>query len=234
MKQLPERFTTGEKSAAFKSYIFKRYDKYGFSRSCYGQIQYSTESPMDYCPRERYRYVENPADGLRFVGKAHDVAEKNGCFRTITHRGWFIDNDQDQTVCGEVYQLPARDGECYVSAVSDPHSDGATIDFHSMTGYLMEAVIESDRMAERYAEAEREYQAKYAAEQRIEEIKSEISEAYKGFKTLSHEIRANCDKLAGMTALHKLLQAEWKRVKRHILALRKEREKIEDDPWSAC
>jgi hypothetical protein len=55
----------------------------------------------------RHAYLPTVAlDGLRDVGHADDILP-----RSISHRGWFADANQDETYRGHVWQLPARKGE---------------------------------------------------------------------------------------------------------------------------
>lgn len=207
------------------------------------QIMYNKECRSTTHGIDKCRWVEHPAAGLRFVGKVHEIkggerlSDNRPYFDRplIDHRGWYVDNFQDETVCGEVYQLPSRNGKpVYVPAIEDHCGNGgALINFHDATGDLRDAIRWADRAAERYAEDEREYQAKDAAEQRIGEIKSEIDGAFSDFKRLCKEIRANCDKLTGLTEMRKLIKSEYRRVRSHVRKLRAERKELEADYWTA-
>lgn len=228
--QLPERFKAGPQSKVLAAYISKRYSKYGFPLGKH--VEYNPEWTPE-GSRERYRWVEKVSHGLRVVGTVQEIAKREG-YR-IDHNGWFIDSFQDETTCGTVYQLPAKDGKPqYVPANSDPHnSDCAVLDFHSITDDLHDAVRWADSMAESYAEKEREFQAKQNAESRIEEIQEEIRELYSDFRNVCREYRANKSILAGMPSISGLIAQEWSDTKRKIQKLRATRAKIEDNFWYA-
>jgi len=210
---------------AFSAYVRRKYSRFGFSRV--HAISYNPEfipsgQERAYSP-DRYRWVENVACGLRFVGAAHDIIR-------LRHTGYYIDNYQDETVHGEVYQLPAaRDGSPrYVPAVNDPNNDGcACLDFHSISDDKEDAARLADGMAENWAEREREYQAKEDEERRIEEIGDEISELYTDFRRISRELRANCEAISAVAVVRELIRDRWKQTKAQIHKLRTEREKIE-------
>jgi hypothetical protein len=175
-----------------------------------------------------YRFVENAGDGLRFVGNADKVAKDADRARLIDHKGWFIDEYQDETICGKVYQLPARNGECrYLAAVSDAFNAGCSrIDFGTIYSDPCEAAIAGDRQAEMDAEAEREYQRIESAKMRIEDITDEIKSAYVACRALCAEVRANCQALDGLTAVRGLIRAEVRRVRQSVRKLYKERAEL--------
>jgi hypothetical protein len=216
--QLPERFKTVPRSKTLDEYISRKYGKYGFKNGKH--IEFNREwEPTG--TREKYRWVENVSKGLRHVGKASDIVR-------IDHTGWYTDNFQDETVHGEVYQMPARDGKpLYVPAVSDPYNkDCAALDFHSLTDDKEECARWADSMAENSAEREREYQAEESRKQRLADIETEIKELYTEFRRVSREIRANCDRLAGIGIVRELVRERWQSVKADIHKLRAERERV--------
>jgi hypothetical protein len=192
----------------------------------------------------RFRWVENPSDGLRFVGKAHELrgsGDGNLPYfdrSLVDHHGWYMDSHQDNTVWGEVYQLPSRKGEpVYVPAMSTRDDEqynnhGAILDFHSTTADLISAIRSADQMAERFAEEEREYQARDSAKCRIADNLESIATAYADFKALCKEVRANCDAVKELTHIRQLIHAEFRRVKRGIAKLRRENAKLADNFWS--
>ena len=170
---------------------------------------------------DRYRWVENVSRGLRHVGQAGDIAKLN-------HNGWYTDNYQNETVQGEVYQLPARDGKPrYLPAMGDPsNADCAQFDFHSITEDKVQAARWADQIAEYYAEQEREYRAGEDAENRIEEINTEIKDLYTGFRKISREIRAACEQVQGIQVVRQLVREKWVTTKQRIHKLRLQRVKI--------
>jgi hypothetical protein len=171
------------------------------------------------------RWVENASDGLRFTGKAHDIARAEG-YR-LDHTGWYLDDDgMGETCWGVVYQLPARNGELqYVPGHATSYDDGgACLDFSNIKSELRDAVYASDRLAERYAEVEREYQRVESAKMRIEDITAEIKDAYAACRDLCNEIRASgVDQVA---VVRKLIRAEVCRVRRSVRKLYKERAEL--------
>lgn len=130
------------------------------------------------------RFVEKPsAAGLRFVGYAGKLAR-------LDHNGWYIDNDQNETLQGVVFQLPGRDGKpLFVAGYDEPcngaaDSDGPVcLDFgdifegdasESDNPANLSAAIDAagiaDQLAEWMAEYEREYQAAACAGFRYGEL----------------------------------------------------------------
>lgn len=116
------------------------------------------------------RWIENPeSKGLRFVGLAHEVARKIRS-RVVEHTGWYLDEFQDETVSGVVYQLPGKDGVSrYLSGYADPFNcdkNGRGPALLSMEIFedmdseaaQREAAQNADHIAERFAEEERAYQ----------------------------------------------------------------------------
>lgn len=219
MQQLPERFQHQPRTQTLEEYIARKYGAYGFRKG--KPIAYNPEFTAE-GTRDRYRWVENVSDGLRFV----DVSDK---IIRLNHTGWYSDNFQDETIHGEVYQLPAHEGKPqYVPAVSDPNNDNcACLDFSSVTDDKEDAARWADSMAEQWAEREREYQAKEDQKQRLEDIEDEIKTLYADFRRISREIRANCDKVRGIAVVRELVRNEWTRTKAAIHKLRAERERIE-------
>lgn len=190
------------------------------------EITYNPEWHPEYSIGKSYRWVENVTPALRFVGASHDII-------SLRHTGYYTNEFCDETVNGEVYQLPARNGSPqYVPAVNDPcNSNCACIDFHSVTDDKEEAARWADRMAELWAEVEREYQAKASAEARLEDIDAEIKAEYLDFKRIAKELRANCDKLQGISVVRELVRNEWQRTKNAIHQLKAERQRIETEGY---
>lgn len=217
MSQLPERFRQKPQSKELTIYITEKYSQYGYRRV--RSIEYNPESKDN-----RYRWVENVTRGLRKVGDSDDIISLN-------HTGWYTDNYHDETVHGEVYQLPARHGSPqYVPAVNDPDNrDCACVDFRSVTDDKEQCARDADRMAETWAEESREYQAKEDAENRIAEITQEMKDVYAEFRRISRGIRANCEQVQGVQVVKDLVREKWQNTKRTIHKLRTERSKIQRD-----
>jgi hypothetical protein len=125
------------------------------------------------------RWIEDPeSKGLRLLGLAHEVGKAGYCYSSdaVEHRGWFMDSDGCETVCGVVYQLPGKDGRArYLAGYADPYnaeSNGngpALLSMEIYTGepvdseydpdsVLRDVARAADGIAERMAESEREYQ----------------------------------------------------------------------------
>jgi hypothetical protein len=118
------------------------------------------------------RWIENASDGLRFVGTANALAP-----RVVKHTGWYMDDAQDQTVTGAVWQLPARHGKPqYVGGYINPYNaDWAFICFDDITDDPITAVVWGDHMAECMAEQSREDDGKLQ-----EELRREAEELRRG------------------------------------------------------
>ena len=219
MQQLPERFKHQSRSASLEAYVTRKYSKYGYRRGKF--IEYNRAFTPGQS-RDSYRWVENVEDGLRKVGDSDDIVR-------MDHTGYYVDNFQDETVHGEVYQMPARNGVSqFVPAVNDPNNKGcACLDFSSVTDDKEDAARWADSMAEQWAEREREYQAKEDAKNRIEEIGTEIKELYAEFRRISREIRANCEQVSGIAVVRELVREKWQSTKAEIHRLRAERERVE-------
>lgn len=204
-------------------------------------IEYNPEWTPEGNKPARFRWVEHPGKGLRFVGKAHEIRGSEGGNlpyfdrSLVNHTGWFTDIYQDgETVCGEVYQLPARNGQSlYVPAVSDAYgNEGSILDFHSITDDLKDAVRWSDSMAERIAEDDREFSLKANVEDRIEQIDEQVKSKRAEFLALAKEIRANCDKVSGLKFVRKAIRDSAQAMRQEIRKLTKEKQKLTDNPYS--
>ncbi len=67
--------------------------------------------------RDGKQWLEKP--DMRFVGYADEFAR-------IEHRGWYVDNNQCETIRGVVYQLPGRNGKArFVAGHNDTWNDDA-------------------------------------------------------------------------------------------------------------
>jgi len=171
------------------------------------------------------RWVENASDGLRFTGKAHDIARAEG-YR-LNHTGWYLDDEgMGETCWGVVYQLPARNGELqYIPGHATSYNDdGACLDFSDIKSELRDAVYASDRLAERYAEVERDYQRVESAKMRIDDITAEIKDAYAACRDLCNEIRVSG--VEGVAVVRKLIRREVCSMRRDLRKLYKEREEL--------
>lgn len=105
---------------------------------------------------------------LRFTGDAHKII-------TLRHTGWYADNDQNDLYIGQVYQLPARNGEeQYVPALRHSGYGTGTLFLGEITSEKGDAARWADQNAEKAAEESREFDAKYSAEQQIAEARAEI------------------------------------------------------------
>lgn len=222
LSQLLERFQIQSVTLhpQFAEYVLLKYGKRGYKRG--REIEFNPEWSPEHST-ERYRWVENASKGLRYVGKSSEIIK-------LRHTGWYVDNFQDETVHGKVFQLPARNGSPqYIPAVNDPCNDDAYVmDFHSVTDDKEDAARWADHMAERYAEDARIDQAKQDAEIRLEEIETEITDIYQDFRRIAKELRANCDAVKGIAVVRELVKEKWQATKEHIRKLKREQKRIED------
>lgn len=241
LSQLPERFNVRPFTKQMAAYVSRRWRRYGRAEDA---IVFNPEWQPEWSKYERFRWVENGPDGLRYLGPVHEITSSHHASYMegadyiptpiVDHTGWFTNHYQDEKIFGEVYQLPGRNGKpCYLPAVCDACNEGASvIDFHGSTDSLRDAILAADGMAERMAESEREYQLKESVETRVSEIGEEIESLYADLKALCVELRANCDKLTGMTLLKKAIRSEVKRTRARVRKLRAERLKLTNEPWT--
>lgn len=223
ISRIPAEIFERSHSEAAQAYLNSKYSKYGFKREhpIVYNPEYIPESQKHTYNPDKYRWVENVSDGLRKVGNADDVIR-------LGHTGWFVDNFQDETVRGEVYQLPSRGVECqYVPAVNDPwNKDCACVDFSSITNDKEDCARWADSMAERWAESEREFQAKEQARIRLEEIEDEIKQLYADYRQTVKELREAKGAMQ-VPVVRRMIRKEWRELKADVHKLRAEARKIE-------
>ena len=238
MGQLPERFEHGPHTKAMTEYIFRRWGKSGFQRL--KSIGYNQEWEPEWNKSDRYRWVEHPNTGLRFVGKVHAIrmdgtGNQPYIDRSIVdHTGWYMDDfhDSSETAWGVVYQLPGRGGKPrYIPGICDymndkSGNDCAILDFRSITDDIREAIRWADGMAESYAESEREYQEKQRREDRVEEIKEELGQNRDELRELARTCREHCSTISGIGPVRKAVEDQIFRIKKEIQKLRKEKEAL--------
>lgn len=119
---------------------------------------------------------------LRIHGPAHKVYQG----RAINHEGWFMDNDQLETVWGVVYRLPHGR---FMVGTEDSFGNTAVASDEGVFDCDQEAALRADRIAEIEAEKNREFYAKDTAERRIEENKEEIARIRDEIRDLCGELR---------------------------------------------
>lgn len=146
-------------------------------------ISYNKEYVPDYNKGEKYRFVENIRDGLRWLGPIHEI--KRDDVGRIDHSGWYTNEFQDSgEVCyGVVAQLPSRERkpqyvpgyQCKQEVYGSPDDD-AVLDFQSVTVDLRQAIRNADTIAKWRAEAEQDYQRKDRLETTIAENRDQIVE----------------------------------------------------------
>ena len=239
MRVLPERFQQGPHSAALAAYILRRWNNYGYQRL--KAIQYNPEWTPDCDKSERWRRVEYPHDGLRFIGKVYEIrCDGKGNLpyidhSPVNHTGWFMDDYQEETAWGEVYQLPGRDGKpVFIPGLCTSNddrngNDGAVLDFHNTTDDLHSAIRWADAMAHQYAESEREYRRTENIKLRIDEIESEIQAQRHDLRLLAGSIREHRHELAEMGAVPVAVAERVKQYQEDIRSLRAKRKKLQEE-----
>lgn len=231
LSQLPDKFHHALNNPealrvslpSLADYVSRKYRAYGFKDDkpiVYNPEFKPTEYPFD---NDRFRWVECPESGMRHTGTAGDIVR-------LDYTGWYVDNFNNETCTGEVYQLPARDGvPQYIPAVSDPYgNDGAMFDFHSIFDNKEECARYADSMAESSAERDREHEAKQDAENRIQEIAEEIKTLYCDFRVTARTLRTLPSKINAKT----LIAREWSSTRAGIEELKNEARKIEREGMS--
>lgn len=155
------------------------------------------------------RFVENPSQGLRFVGFADQISKAHGS-RRVDHTGWFCDEFQDRTLRGVVYRLPhgrfvpgyVSSDDCLLThnrrgdwsepsgvclAFDDICTADDSRDTHSEAE--LDAAVLADNLAESVAEDEREYNEAWQAGSRFAQLGADIAEAWASLKKLARERR---------------------------------------------
>lgn len=190
------------------------------------------------------RWIEKPSTcGLRFVGYAHDLA-------TLKHTGWFVDNDQNETVKGVVFQLPSRNGKAiFVSGYEDWNNGSADsngpvcLDFDDIEesdepaggnysddvqNYeaARDAARYADQLAEWIAENEREYQAAWHAGSRFADLGHQIANERKEALELLAERRAARDDGKAFPAICATIRQRVAKLLDDIAGARKQRSKL--------
>lgn len=177
------------------------------------------------------RWIENVSRGLRLVGFADEIARKEGCWRTIDHKGWYTDDDGAmETLRGVVYQLPSRgDGECYVYGYADPCNDDYALLSFDITVDKMEAARQADRFAKIFAEEQRDYNRAWQAGRRCDDIADEIKNMRTTALTLGEEMRKAKRANVEAPTICTTLRAEILHTYQQIQKLRKERAGLMDE-----
>jgi hypothetical protein len=185
---------------------------------------------------KQYRWIEKPsACGLRFVGYASDIVR-------LDHTGWYVDNDQNETVKGVVFQLPGRDGKpLFVAGYEDwnngrADSDGpVTLDFGNVSlthDGARDAARRADQIAQWIAEDEREYQAAWQAGNRFAELGSDIADSRNAIKALLAERRAaKAAKLLTYPTICDTIRRAVENALGDIATARAEREKLREGDY---
>ena len=127
----------------------------------------------------RARWCENLSAYFREHGPADKVIRLN-------HKGWFIDNLQDETIRGAVYRLPPGK---FLAVAMDPWNEGAGMIENCVYDCEKDAARNADRIAEIYAENARQDDAKFQAEVQIENAKELIANARETVRELIAGIR---------------------------------------------
>jgi hypothetical protein len=187
-----------------------------------GTRRYASSPTVSYGPAtavhgERHcRYIENVADGLRFVGHADDIAG-----RAVDHNGWYLSDDNwtGESVRGAVWQLPARNGRPrFVAGYADPYNGNAESDGAACLSFdeifegepgdglprhndgAREAAIRADGIAESMAESEREYQAASSARFEFGELAEEIGATRRQTLSIIRELKRLAKKISATEA----------------------------------
>ena len=203
------------------------------------------------------RWIENPESrGLRFVGLAHDVGRAGYAYArdAVNHKGWYLDAEQFEKVCGVVYQLPARDGRArYVVGYADPYNtddsgrgpaclsldvlEGDAVDSdYDADPVLRDAARRADGIAERYADATREFEESYQAGKKARAKADAARETGKAWVSACRDARAMYKARHGFPALpgpmaRELTRAAISTARR--LRKRYEKEKSKARAWRA-
>lgn len=150
--------------------------------------------------------------GLREVGAAHEVAP-----RLVDHRGWYRDAFMDETLCGFVWRLPARNGQpLFIAGFKDENAGAFTLD--ASRGRVRtfsterDAARAADELARVHAEEEREHSEKWQEASRAnderEEAREELKAAREEARRLVAALREQREAGAIVPALCEVLRAK--------------------------
>lgn len=175
--------------------------------------------------------------GFRFIGYADEIS------RSIHHKGWFADEDQDSTLRGCALQIPGRNGKArFLAAYQDSENDGYVVDLATVYeedsrqgshwdsakdfDAARDAARSGDSMAEKAAEKEREYLTAWRAGSNYAAKGEEVKELRQEALAILAERRA----VAGVTAptLCDVIRARVESILESIAELRKEREQLSE------
>ena len=171
------------------------------------------------------RWVENASLGLRLVGFADVIARDVGS-RSIQHTGWFIDDFQEETCRGVVYQLPSRGKTLYAYGYADSMNEGAALLCFDLETDKLDAAKAADRFAEIFAESAREYNEAWQAGRRADDIADEIKAARTEALALGEEMRAAKAANVAAPTICATLRSTIKSLYRDIQRARKERAEL--------
>lgn len=110
-------------------------------------------------------------DAWRSSGKAHDIVR-------MRHTGWYVDAEGSETIEGEVWQLPARNGSPrYVAGFRDGESGYCVLDASRGNVCLYDSADDAARAADALAESEAGQRREYDERLReAESIRDEMDE----------------------------------------------------------
>ena len=177
---------------------------------------------------KRLRWIEATAClRWRKVGLAHEIARREGCYKSIDHTGWYTRHDDyDEKTCGIVYALPARHGErLLVAGYTDPCNVGAAcLSFDCLYSDEMEAARAADRLAELMAEESREYDEAWQAGSRWADLGRDARELRETVLATIREVKLAGKAMRGIyPTLCKAIAESISRDLRAITKRRKER-----------
>ena len=161
------------------------------------------------------RFVENVHDGLRFVNYADEVAREAGCYRSISHSGWYTSDDCHETLRGVVFRL-GRGLFVPGYVTTDTHEargnsrvfDSCVLAFNDTTTDAMHAAKLADQLAESVAESEREYNEAWRAGNDYTRAQDEARDAWQELKALARERFAARNAGADYPALCKAISSQ--------------------------
>lgn len=160
----------------------------------------SSGRSFEACGERHMIWMENVDQALRFVGLSHDISRQHGS-RCIDHSGWYLRDDETDTVSGCVYQLPGKNGKPrYLAGYADPCTDNcACLSLDCVfigEDADLEAARYADELARIMAEESRENDRAWCAGQEYADLGSEIADTRKATLSILQERR----KVRGMEA----------------------------------
>ena len=166
------------------------------------------------------RWVENAGRIMRKVGFADDIIN-------LRHKGWYADDNCDETIRGVVYQLPTRNGKLqFAYGYADPINDGAACLSFDLIDDKDTAAHWADGIAEREAEEQRDYNTAWQAGRQYDDLGDNVKAMRAECLDLIGEAKGLRDTLCATTAVKQTIVQRIASYVRDIRSARRKRAEL--------